>query len=200
MDIENSEIKTEKSLGTPINIREMRLSDLKSLHSMYDSLPDEDKRFFHPGFLGYKSISFYWLLFQPILVLSSFKSIRRLLLVLSPIVFLPLVAINKKGMVVGFAYLKINRRLRNGCLHSSLGIVVEKSSRGIGLGSELMERLLELARKEKICEIYLTVHSDNIKAIRLYKKHGFQEVGEILDWWKGKPFLSKVMKKVVGKD
>jgi hypothetical protein len=32
MDIENSEIKTGKSLGTPINIREMRLSDLK-LHS-----------------------------------------------------------------------------------------------------------------------------------------------------------------------
>jgi len=63
-----------------------------------------------------------------------------------------------------------------------------KISRGIGLGSELMERLVEFARKEKICEIYLTVHSDNTKAIRLYKKHGFREVGEILDWWKEKPF------------
>jgi GNAT superfamily N-acetyltransferase len=63
MDIENSEIKTVKSLGTPINIREMRLSDLK--------------------------------------------------------------------------------------LHSSLGIVVEKSSRGIGLGSELMERLVEFGAKRK---------------------------------------------------
>jgi len=78
MDIENSEIKTVKSLGTPINIREMRLSDLKPPHSMYDSLPDEDKRFFYPGFLGYKSISFYWLLFQMILVLSFFKLIKSI--------------------------------------------------------------------------------------------------------------------------
>ena len=54
-------------------IREMHITDLHYLHHMYDSLSEEDKRFFHPGFLGYKNISFWWLLSQIALFLSNIK-------------------------------------------------------------------------------------------------------------------------------
>jgi hypothetical protein len=73
---------------------------------MYDSLSEEDKRFFHPGFLGYENISFWWLLSQIALFLSSIKFLRKILLHLFPFsVFLPLV-VSDQNNIVGFAFLK----------------------------------------------------------------------------------------------
>lgn len=83
----------------------MQIWNLYSLHKMYASLSEESKRFFHPGFLGYENINFWWFLSQMALFLSSVKFLRKILLRLFPYsVFLPLV-VNDQNKIVGFAYL-----------------------------------------------------------------------------------------------
>jgi hypothetical protein len=73
-------------------IRKTCITDLHFLHRMYDSLSEDGKRFFHPGFLRYENIGFWWLLSQMALFLSSVKFLRKMLLHLSPyFVFLTLV-------------------------------------------------------------------------------------------------------------
>jgi len=162
---------------------------------MYDSLSDESKRFFHPGFLGYENISFWWLLSQVALFLSSIKFLRKILLHLLPHAVLLSLIVSDQNNVVGFAFLKIKRRLFNGHFSAELGIVVDEVHRGKGLGCKLMENLLKLARQENVHEIFLTVLSDNVKAIQLYEKHGFKKVGKTIDRWKGRTFQSVIMKR-----
>jgi ribosomal protein S18 acetylase RimI-like enzyme len=164
---------------------------------MYNLLSEDSKCFFHPGFLGYENISFWWLLSQIALLLSNVKLLRKMLLHLFPYsVFLSLV-VSDQNNVVGFAFLKIKKRLPNGHFSAELGIVVDKVHRGKGLGSKLMENLLKLARQENVREIFLTVLSDNVRAIRLYEKYGFKKAGKTVDRWRGKTFQSIIMKKVL---
>jgi ribosomal protein S18 acetylase RimI-like enzyme len=75
--------------------------------------------------------------------------------------------------------------------------VIDEASRGRGLGSKLMESLLKMAQQEKVREVFLTVHFDNFRAIRLYEKHGFEKIREAIDRWKGKTFKSIIMKRVL---
>jgi len=106
----------------------MHVTDIYALHRMYDSLSEDSKRFFHPGFLGYENVSFWWLLSQMALFLSSVKFLRKMLLHLFPYsVFLPLV-VSDQNSVVGFAFLKMKRRLPNGHFSAELGIVVDENS------------------------------------------------------------------------
>jgi ribosomal protein S18 acetylase RimI-like enzyme len=53
-----------------------------------------------------------------------------------------------------------------------LGIFVSERYRGRGLGKLIMDDLLSIEN-----DIYLTVDVDNIGAINLYKKKGFEECG-----------------------
>ena len=178
-------------------VRKMHVTDLHFLHRMYDSLSEDSKRFFHPSFLGYENISFRWLPSQMALFLSSVKFLRKILLHLFPYsVFLPLV-VNDQNNIVGFAFLKIKRRLPNGYFSAELGIVVDEAHRGKGLGSKLMENSLKLARQENVREIFLTVLTDNVKAIRLYEKYGFKKAEKTIDKWRGKAFQSILMKRVL---
>jgi len=179
-------------------IREMRIKDISSLHHMYNMLSEDSKRFFHPGFLGSKNVSLRWLLAQISLCLSSISFLRKTLLYLFPyLVFLPLIVADSQDNVVGFAFLKIKKRFKNGGFSAELGIVIDEAHRGRGLGSKLMESLLKMAQQEKVREVFLTVLSDNFKAIRLYEKFGFKKVGETIDRWRGKTFKSIIMRRVL---
>jgi [ribosomal protein S18]-alanine N-acetyltransferase len=55
-------------------------------------------------------------------------------------------------------------------------IAVHPEFRGTGLGSVLMEDMLEAASKEGITAMTLEVRVNNLTAINLYKKFGFKEV------------------------
>jgi len=57
-----------------------------------------------------------------------------------------------------------------------------------------MKYLLNMAIKEGISEIRLTVLSVNVKALRFYEKFGFKVVGETIDKYRGKKFKSKMMR------
>lgn len=56
-------------------------------------------------------------------------------------------------------------------------IVVKKSSRKIGVGSKLLEKLI-LKAKSCTNSITLEVNEKNLSAISLYQKYGFQTLGK----------------------
>ena len=60
---------------------------------------------------------------------------------------------------------------------AELGISVVKSEWNHGIGSMLLERLIEYARQNNIEIINLEVRSDNVHAIHLYNKYGFRHIG-----------------------
>lgn len=181
--------------SSQIIIREMRPWELFYLHKLYDSLSDESKKFFHPGFLGYKDISLRWLASQIALFFSCISFIRKILFTIFPrFVYIPLVAYENRELV-GFAYVNVKRTLMKNILLGELGIFVGESHRGKGIGNKLIANLLLFSKKYNVRVVYLTVLSDNVRAIRLYQKYGFKKVGITLDKWKGKTYESIIMKK-----
>ena len=58
-----------------------------------------------------------------------------------------------------------------------LSIAIVPSKRGSGLGSELLEALMERARADGYEAISLSVEKDN-PAVALYERHGFRRVSE----------------------
>lgn len=60
-----------------------------------------------------------------------------------------------------------------------LGISIHKDFRELGLGTEMMRVLIDQSRKMGLKLIQLSAYSDNVRAIHVYKKIGFKEVGRI---------------------
>ena len=54
-------------------------------------------------------------------------------------------------------------------------VCVAKSYRNLGLGQLLMERVLEVARKDKALYVELTSREDRVVAHHLYEKVGFEK-------------------------
>lgn len=54
-------------------------------------------------------------------------------------------------------------------------VCVAKSYRNLGLGQLLMERVLEVARKDKALYVELTSRKDRVAAHHLYEKVGFEK-------------------------
>ncbi len=58
------------------------------------------------------------------------------------------------------------------------GMYIEPSHRGQGIGSKLVEKIIELAKSSgAIIQVQLTVVKDNVEAIKLYEKFGFTTWG-----------------------
>lgn len=49
--------------------------------------------------------------------------------------------------------------------------------RGIGLGAHLLARVLEIARDREVETVYLEVRASNVRAVELYRRFGFSDVG-----------------------
>ena len=58
-----------------------------------------------------------------------------------------------------------------------MNIVVKKSKRNNKIGSLLLEHLISLAKKLNCKSLSLEVNEDNLPAINLYKKFGFEQIG-----------------------
>lgn len=69
---------------------------------------------------------------------------------------------------------------------ATLGIALLEDYWGYGIGSLLVEELLDFAAHSNIEMITLEVVSENIKAINLYKKYKFNEVGRFSNYLKYK--------------
>ena len=64
----------------------------------------------------------------------------------------------------------------------SLATDIKKRRKGVGL--DLLYKLLDRAKKEKIKRIILEVAYDNIAAINIYKKVGFKKVSKRKDYYR----------------
>ena len=68
----------------------------------------------------------------------------------------------------------MNRRMSH---RADIAISVKKSEWGKGIGSALMDRMIAQALKAGIEIISLEVRVDNKRAIHLYEKYGFRNIG-----------------------
>jgi len=66
-----------------------------------------------------------------------------------------------------------------------LGIYLHQDFHNVGLGTAMTERLLQLAKNEKMHRIELTVVGENKIALRLYERFGFQIEGVSRDAFYG---------------
>ena len=93
-----------------------------------------------------------------------------------------------QALIVGRVQNKIVGHLafRSGILQrlrhiGEVGISVSKENWGIGIGTSIMNALLDWARKSKVIrKVKLRVRSDNHRAIAVYKKLGFIEEFSII--------------------
>lgn len=58
-----------------------------------------------------------------------------------------------------------------------MNIVVRKNSRNLGIGSLLIENVIDFSKQQKASLITLEVNENNLPAINLYKKYNFKQVG-----------------------
>lgn len=92
-----------------------------------------------------------------------------------PSLGLMLIALDKSA-VVGCLTAEIQRhpQLRHSC---EFGISVLQTHRSTGIGSALIERLLEWSLSKGVQRVELKVFANNPDAIRLYQRLGFREEG-----------------------
>ena len=160
-------------------IKQLTPQKIPSLHRMYNALSKSSKRNFQPGFLG-KPTGLKWLLGQLAILASCAGVLRKLLICLYPhAAFFPIVALNNKGEIIGFAFLKLKGNTR-GRSSADLGVAVADNYCDIGIGSDLVNRLIEIAKEQKITTVSPLFLSDNLKAIRLYHKYRFEFTRKII--------------------
>ena len=58
-----------------------------------------------------------------------------------------------------------------------LTIAVRESHWGMGIGSALLDALIQAARERDCAEVFLEVRADNPRAHGLYRRRGFEEIG-----------------------
>lgn len=90
--------------------------------------------------------------------------------------------------IIGFAGIKI-------ILDEAdiMNIVTKKAFRNNGIGSLLLKNLINISKNSKVKSINLEVKEDNLSAIHLYKKFGFQILGTRKNYYKNKNAI--IMKK-----
>lgn len=95
-----------------------------------------------------------------------------------------MLAAKKDGKIVGTASFQGFERER--MKHrGEIAVSVLKSEWGQGIGKMLMETVIKFAKETAKAEIIsLEVRSDNERAIGLYKKFGFEKIGEYKGFFK----------------
>ena len=72
---------------------------------------------------------------------------------------------------MGFTTIKFNTD------YSEIGLIgVDKNSRGLGIGSLLLDRVNKLSIDNGVGDIYVATQLNNKPACKFYKKNGFTEI------------------------
>ena len=83
--------------------------------------------------------------------------------------------ISEEIVCVGSVQSPNRERISHQC---EIAISVKRQFWNMGIGTELMQTMIDFAKQTNQIEIiHLGVRSDNINAIKLYKKMGFHEIG-----------------------
>jgi ribosomal-protein-alanine N-acetyltransferase len=62
-------------------------------------------------------------------------------------------------------------------------IAVDEAHRGLGLGSRLLDAVIERAGAKRVTRLYLEVRASNTRAATLYHRRGFEEIGRRSDYY-----------------
>jgi ribosomal-protein-alanine N-acetyltransferase len=76
-----------------------------------------------------------------------------------------------------------------------LTIAVRESRWGLGIGSALLDALIQAARDRDCAEVFLEVRADNPRAHGLYQRRGFAEIGVRRGYYKPSGVDAIVMRK-----
>lgn len=68
-------------------------------------------------------------------------------------------------------------------------IAVEPGLRGQGIGTDLLNRSIEQAKRMGVLRMFLEVRAGNTSARRLYERHGFVCIGQRKDYYLGSDHL-----------
>ena len=104
----------------------------------------------------------------------------------------------KGSKIVGTAHYTANTRNRMNH-RGTIGLCVLKAENGKGIGTRFMQTLLDFAKDVAKSEIVeLEVRSDNVNAIKLYQKFGFEKIGVFKGFFKinGKLIDFDLMEKI----
>ena len=154
-------VKVKLKDGRIVLIREFRIEDKESLIEMYESLSDEAVHWGMPPY--------------------SRERIERRLDNIQNLI--ALVAIYN-GKIVGDAHIfKFPQSRRKGTC--DLAIYLHQDFHNVGLGTAMLTELIELAKKEKLHRISLSVVADSKLAVHLYQKLGFKIEGVMKDAYFG---------------
>lgn len=106
----------------------------------------------------------------------------------------------QEGKIVGNAAVTRNKISRYSH-RAEISIAVLRDFWGQGIGSRLMEMMIDFARESGIEILYLEAREDNERAVNLYKKYGFSEIGVYKDFFKieGKYYNAVLMNKKIEK-
>tara|TARA_B110000263_G_C15205232_1_gene462569 strand:- start:241 stop:750 length:510 start_codon:yes stop_codon:yes gene_type:complete len=91
------------------------------------------------------------------------------------------IIIKENNIIIAYAkYGKLELPINNPILPSVElhRLYVDTTKTNTGIGTKVINYILEKTIKEKHQSIYLGVYSDNKIAIKFYQKHGFQKIGE----------------------
>ena len=75
-------------------------------------------------------------------------------------------------------------------------IVTKKSARNSGIGTKLMEELIQICKQKNVLKITLEVNENNTIALKLYKNMGFVEIGQRKKYYNGKDTAIIMEKKI----
>ncbi|WP_281544630.1 GNAT family N-acetyltransferase [Grimontia sp. SpTr1] len=92
-----------------------------------------------------------------------------------------LVKENEHGEVIGFAYNSEFREKQAYKVSSEITIYLHPGVRAKGLGSALMEALLDKMLSSPVSRAYSVITLPNPASIKLHEKFGFQQVGLLTD-------------------
>jgi len=147
--------------GRTVLIREFRTEDKEKLIEMYESLSNEAVRWGLPPYTRERIES--WLSnLQNLIAIVAFYDDK----------------------IVGHAQIyRFPHPRRKGT--SDVAIYLHQDFHNIGLGTAMLAKLIELAKKEGLHRIGLTVIADNKPAIHLYQKFGFKIEGAMKDAYFG---------------
>lgn len=91
----------------------------------------------------------------------------------------PLLVAERSGVVIGFASYGPFRAKAGYARTMEHSVYLDASARGIGLGTQLMEALIVLARASGVHALIAGLDASNEPSLRLHEKLGFAEVGRL---------------------
>ena len=83
------------------------------------------------------------------------------------------VAENGEGIVVGWLHVASRTQLTEDCCAEILGLVVDESSRGVGIGAALIRAAEEWARSEGCVRMRVRSRETRERAHRFYEREGY---------------------------